>query len=73
MLFGDALGNEPPDIDAVSWFEADVAAAEGSNDPPSRPSWMVLGRCVGELFFGVEPRNNFLEKVRVRLVFSGAG
>ena len=51
-----------------------MAAAEGSRDPGSvavLPSGIVLGMWVGELFFGVEPRPNFLENVLVRLVFSG--
>lgn len=67
----------PPDIDAVSVLEARLAAAEGSREEWSvvkaLPSWMVLGMCVGELVFGVELSPSFLEKVRVRLVFSGMG
>ena len=39
----------PPDIEAVSWFDAAVAAAEGSRDPEfSLPSCIVFGTCVGE-------------------------
>ena len=61
-------------MDAVREFEAAVAAADGSSDPGStsvRPSGIVLGICVGELFLGVELRPNFLENVLVKLVFSG--
>ena len=71
---GDDAGNVPPDIEAVKEFEAAVAAADGSKDPGSvnvLPSGIVFGMCVGELFFGVELRPSFLEKVLVRLVFSG--
>jgi hypothetical protein len=63
----------PPDIEAVRWFDAAVAAAEGSSELVSvrvLPSCMVVGRCVGELFLGVELKS-FFEKVRVKLVFSG--
>jgi hypothetical protein len=63
----------PPDIEAVRWFDAAVAAAEGSSELPSvrgLPSCMVVGRWVGELFLGVELKS-FFEKVRVKLLFSG--
>ena len=63
----------PPDIEAVRWFDAAVAAAEGSSELVSvrvLPSCMVVGRCVGELFLGVELKS-FFENVRVRLLFSG--
>ena len=77
IRLGEVLGCDPPDIDAVRWEEAAIAAAEGSRELGSLrdfPSWIVLGTCVGELFLGVEPRKSFLENVRVRLlpVFSGA-
>ncbi len=64
----------PPDIDAVSVLDARLAAAEGSSELCSEsvlPSWIVLGICVGELFFGVELKPSFFENVLVRLVFSG--
>jgi len=66
----------PPDMDAVSVFDARLAAADGSRAEFSvrvLPSCIVLGIYVGELFLGVELRPSFLEKVRVKLVFSGTG
>ena len=51
-----------------------MSAADGSSEVVSErvlPSWMMLGRCVGEWFLGVEPGNIFFERLRVRLVFSG--
>jgi hypothetical protein len=72
-LFDDeAMGMIPPDIEAVRWFDAAVAAAEGSSELASvrdLPSCMVVGRCVGELFLGVELKS-FFEKVLVKLLFS---
>jgi hypothetical protein len=60
-------------MEAVSWFDAAVAAAEGSSEPGSAKdlfSGIVLGKCVGELVLGVELKS-FFEKDRVKLVFSG--
>ena len=69
---GDEAGYAPPDMLAVSEFEAAVAAAEGLRLPFScLSSCMVLGTCVGEWPLGVEPRPSFFENDRVRLVFSG--
>ena len=73
-LFGEWFGNDPPCIDDARVFDAAVAAAEGSSELVSArvlPSCIVFGRCVGELFLGVEPRKSFLENVRERLDFSG--
>ena len=47
MVLGEFCECDPPDIEAVNWFEADVAAAEGSKDVPSakaRPSGMAVGK-----------------------------
>ena len=69
----DVVGMTPPDMEAVSWFDAAVAAAEGSSELESAKvlfSGIALGKCVGELFLGVELKS-FFEKVRVKLVFSG--
>lgn len=69
----EGRGMIPPDIEAVRWFDAAVAAAEGSSELESvrvLPSCMVVGRYVGELFLGVE-LNSFLEKVLPKLLFSG--
>lgn len=66
----------PPDIDAVSVFDARLAAADGSRAEFSvrvLPSCIVLGIYVGELFLGVELNPSFFENVRVKLVFSGTG
>ncbi len=75
--FGDVEGWEPLDMPAVRWFEAATAAADGSRFEESAialPSGMDWGRWVGELFFGVEPRNSrFVENLRDKLlpIFSG--
>jgi hypothetical protein len=73
-LFKDEfIGMIPPDIEAVRWFDAAVAAAEGSSELVSvsvLPSCIVVGRWVGELFLGVELKI-FLESDRVMLLFSG--
>lgn len=65
----------PPDMEAVNEFEARLAAADGSKAELSvvRPSCIVLGKYVGELFFGVELNPSFFENVRVKLVFSSIG
>ena len=66
---GDDAGSWPPDICAVRELEAAVAAAEGSREPGSvsvRPSCIVLGMCVGELFLGVELKPSFFENERTR-------
>ena len=60
--FGDEDGCDPPLTEAVRWLEAATAAAEGSRlesatDLPSGIDW---GMWVGELLFGVEPRNSRL-------------
>lgn len=78
MALGEVLGWEPPDMEAVRWEEAAMAAAEGSRFALSfsvLPSGIDCGMWVGELFLGVEPRKSFLENVRERLlpVFSGCG
>ena len=73
MFEDEIIGMIPPDMEAVRWFDAAVAAAEGSSELVSvrvLPSCMVVGRCVGELFLGVELKS-FFEKVLVRLLFSG--
>ena len=69
----EVMGMIPPDMEAVRWFDAAVAAAEASIEPVSMKflfSGIILGKCVGELVLGVELKS-FLEKVRVKLVFSG--
>lgn len=66
-----ALGGASPFIEAVRWDEAATAAAEGSRLELSEialPSGIDCGMWVGELLFGVEPRNNrlvenFLDKL----------
>ena len=61
--FGEVEFCCPPLIEAVRWFEAARAAAEGSKFELSDmdlPSGMECGRCVGELLFGVKPKVNFL-------------
>lgn len=73
---GDVAGCEPPLSEAVRCEEAATAAAEGSRFEASAmgfPSGIDWGICVGELFFGVEPRNSLLvENLRDKppLVFS---
>ena len=61
--FGEFEGWDPPLIDwAVRRLEAALAAAEGSRfvSAMDLPSGMDWGMWVGELLFGVEPRNSLL-------------
>ena len=72
--FGDADGCDelPPFIPAVRCCEAAMAAAEGSRVEVSamdRPSTIDWGMWVGELDFGVPPRNSRLvENLRERML-----
>ena len=60
---GEVAGCDPPLMEGIRCDAAAAAAAEGSRFEASAigfPSGIDGGMWVGELFFGVEPRNSLL-------------